>query len=173
LLSKVDPGDNLIIRPAELCDARAMMQVNYDAAHALAAKHYTEQILDAWAPLSEERLKRFEGFITANPEDEITLVAQLGHDLVGFGRLIFRTAEISSLYVSPKVAGAGIGSKLMTALERCAYRQGLESVWLTAALNATDFYRRCGFIGEHEIEYELPGQLPMTVLKMGKLLASS
>jgi ribosomal protein S18 acetylase RimI-like enzyme len=149
------------------------MQVNYDAAHALASDHYAEQVIDAWAPLSEERLKRFESFTLASPNDETTLVAQVGDKIVGFGRLVFVTGEISSLYVSPQAAGGGIGSKLMAALEERALGRGLNSIWLTAALNATEFYRRCGFIAEHEIEYKLPGDLSMLVVRMSKPLASS
>ena len=125
--------------------------------------------------MSEERVSvgSFESFVLANPDDETTLVAQVADKVVGFGRIVFITGEITSLYVSPQVAGGGIGSKLMTAVEERAHDRGLNSIWLTAALNATKFYRRCGFIGEHEIECELPGKLSMIVVKMCKVLANS
>jgi putative acetyltransferase len=81
-----------------------------------------------------EAIERYEFFVAE--EDRV---------VVGFGELGQEAGEIQGLYVSPEVAGRGVGRRLLSTLEERARAYGLESLRLTSSLNAVSFYERAGF----------------------------
>jgi putative acetyltransferase len=163
---------NITLRQAAPGDASGIMQVHRDAAFTMSAKHYDRHILDAWSPVSPERLQGIEKLIQETPDQGLLLVAEMAGRVSGFGRLVFSTAEIASLYVSPNCAGMGLGTKILSELESAARKRGLVSLWLHAALNAEEFYSRCGFTSDCKVEYQLPAGVTMPVIKMHKQLSA-
>jgi len=161
-------SETAALRRAELNDATAILQVNHDAAHALCGDYYSSEVLTAWAPLSHARLEHWQKYIETPQEQALMLVATLAGKVVGFGRIVFSTGELTSLYVAPEAAGRAIGRTLLKALEEEALRRGLSSIWLTAALNAQRFYAANGFHAVETIEYKLSNELAMSVVKMEK-----
>jgi ribosomal protein S18 acetylase RimI-like enzyme len=166
----INANEKVVLRRAVEGDATAILQVNHDAAHARSGGYYTDEVLSAWAPLSQARLEHWQSYIASPSEQALMLVATLSYATVGFGRIEFCSGELTSLYVSPHAARRGIGRALLQALEKEALKQGVNVIWLTAALNAQRFYSTNGFRAIEELEYSITNKLTMTVVKMEKLI---
>ena len=67
--------------------------------------------------------------------------------------------------------GRGIGRKMMEYLEERALEAELPHLILDSTLNAADFYRRCGFVGERIAQYQSPRGLTLACVPMIKHLA--
>jgi N-acetylglutamate synthase-like GNAT family acetyltransferase len=78
-------------------------------------------------------------------ETDRFVVAEDDGRIVGFGALDIGKANVTSVFVDPRYARAGIGSRILAALEGIARRAGLASVGLQAAGNAVDFYNKAGY----------------------------
>jgi hypothetical protein len=57
-------------------------------------------------------------------------------------------------------------------LEALARELGIEEVILDATLNAADFYRRCGYVGDEPAIYHSPSGLQLACIPMRKHLHS-
>ena len=64
--------------------------------------------------------------------------------------------EIGALFVLPGFTGRGIGKQVLVYLEALARELGIKEVILDATLNAADFYRRCGYVGDEQAIYHSP-----------------
>jgi GNAT superfamily N-acetyltransferase len=56
-----------------------------------------------------------------------------------------RSPWILGMIVAANYRGTGIGSKLMKALERWAYRHGHSQAWVATSGRAVHFYQKCGW----------------------------
>lgn len=73
-------------------------------------------------------------------------VAEEAADVVGFGSIEVEASEhVRWLYVMPGRQGGGVGSALLSQLERVGWEAGLRSIRLHAAPGAAGFYRRNGY----------------------------
>lgn len=109
----------------------------------------------AIAALTEEvRLARWRTLLHAPSTDQVTLVADDGGALAGFGQLMPASNEVFGgrheirfLYVAEAYQGRGIGRRLMTALALAAIARGASGLAL-AVVNgnerATAFYQHLG-----------------------------
>ena len=105
----------------------------------LTGDDYNESQQQAWmeAAESEEFGKRLAS--------DLTLVATLEGSPVGFASL--RGADhIRMLYVHPAVAGQGIATMLVDALEKLAGGRGAKSLSVDASDNAQGFFAKRGYI---------------------------
>lgn len=69
-------------------------------------------------------------------------------NVVGVGRLHFNTekeAQVRYLAVDESIRNQGLGSKIMTELERIAKEKGAEEVMLVSREGALDFYAKKGY----------------------------
>lgn len=129
----------LTIRKARQEDKEAIWRVHGRAIRETCASHYPREVIEVWAGRlrSEkyaEAIDRYEFFVAE--EDGV---------VVGFGELGPAAGAVQGLYVSPHVAGRGVGWKLLCTLEETARAHGLQSLRLTSSLNAVPFYERAGF----------------------------
>jgi N-acetylglutamate synthase-like GNAT family acetyltransferase len=79
-------------------------------------------------------------------------------------------SEIGAIFVLPGFMQQGIGLKMLSHLECLARELGLKAVNLDATLNAADFYRRCGFVGDEPSIYHSPSGLQLACVPMVKRL---
>lgn len=134
----------LTLRRAQAADAPAMLALQQRAFAEEARRCGTRDI----PPLMEQ-----VGAISAHIAHEIALVATLDGLLVGCVRGIVdgRVCTVRGLVVEPAHHGAGIGSRLLKALE--AELQGVERIDLTtntAMPGNVPFYERHGYrVTEH------------------------
>jgi N-acetylglutamate synthase-like GNAT family acetyltransferase len=127
------------IRKARQEDKEAIWRVHVRAIRKTCASHYPPEVIRIWAG----RLQS-EKYASAIGSNEF-FVAEESGAVVGFAELSRADSEVQGLYVSPEVAGRGVGRKLLGTLEERARAFGLKSLRLTSSLNAVSFYEREGF----------------------------
>ncbi len=107
----------------------------------LTGDDYSEQQQQAWmeAAESEEFGKRLAS--------DLTLIATLEGSPVGFASLR-GTDHIRMLYVHPAVAGQGVASMLVDALEKLAGGRGAKSLTVDASDTAQGFFAKRGYTAQ-------------------------
>ncbi len=132
-------------------DCRPFLEVHHAAVRSVAAKDYTREVIEAWAPMpiTDDAV----ALVRANPDGEYRLVAEFGGRIVGIAALVAKKAELRACYVAPELNQNGIGSALVRGLEGAALEQGLGFLELDSSLTATRFYKAQGYevrdYGEH------------------------
>ena len=113
------------------------------AVHGTASRDYAADTLAQWAPMpiSVAAISRFK----ANPEKELRFVAEIDDVIVGSAAIVPKKEELRACYVSPEVAGRGVGRALIAELERTARRIGLARLQLDSSLTAHPFYASLGY----------------------------
>ncbi len=153
------------IRRAELDDCDAICAVHIASIRELCGPHYRAEQIDAWAGgKSPERSRK--------AVDEHETFVAVGDDgvVVGFGQLDARTGQVMAVYVAPEHIGAGVGRKLVEAIEHTALECGLNVLHIHSSLNAVDFYVRMGFVSCGETTLELFAGLELECVRMDKQL---
>jgi putative acetyltransferase len=153
------------IRKARQEDKESIWRVHAKAIRETCASHYSQEVIRIWA----ERLQpeKYEEAIRSNE----FFVAEENGAVVGFGELDKAGGEIAGLYVSPDVAGRGVGWKLLSTLEERARAFGLASLHLTSSLNAVSFYERAGFKSLEKMTKTLSPGVERASVRMFKELA--
>ena len=82
------------------------------------------------------------------------LVGRDNNTLVGFGQIAFSRKEITGVHVLPSRARSGIGSQLVTALEKAGTDFGLREIVIQSSQNAVSFYEACGYVFQKDIEFQ-------------------
>jgi putative acetyltransferase len=132
------------IRPYTAEDLAALVAVFTSSVHELAARYYTPQQIDTWAPRPSqlapwrERLRSLE-----------TVVATDAAILIGF--ISYTSAgHIDLLYTSPSYARRGVASSLYSSVERTLTSAGVRELLTEASLVARPFFERFGFVVSQE-----------------------
>lgn len=102
-------------------------------------------------------------------DTHVAFVARAGPTAVGMTWLAFltrpprpgtverRSADLQSLYVDPDARGQGIGTALVLAATRHAWRSGAERVTVHSGTRAVPLYERLGFRASAQLlQTELP-----------------
>lgn len=127
------------LRPFLAADALALRDVFGQSIEELTADDYDEEQRLAWMATAEdgaEFAKRLGGMLT--------LLVQVDGEYLGFGSLK-DNKTIDMLYVHPHHAGAGVGTALLTALERIAAARGASALSVEASDTAQPFFERRGY----------------------------
>ena len=66
--------------------------------------------------------------------------------------------------------GLVMGKEMLAYLERLAVEAGLSLLTLESTLNAAEFYRKCGFIGDEISVYQSPRGFNLDCIIMSKKL---
>lgn len=151
------------IRRAEPSDAQTAFDIRLQAIrHQCIGAYTAEQMLawtvgaakDGYGDLMEKHF--YLGCIQGEP--------------VATGMLDLDNSEIGAIFVLPGFMQQGIGLKMLSHLECLARELGLKAVNLDTTLNAADFYRRCGFVGDEPAVYHVPSGLQLACVPMVKRL---
>jgi N-acetylglutamate synthase-like GNAT family acetyltransferase len=127
----------LHFRKATAADAAGISRLVIRTLRETNASYYDEHVLaSVIANFSAER-------VTARMVDRTTLVATMGHDLVGTASL--HGAVVRSVFVAPDRQGRGIGAELMRRLFAIAGTLDIYRLTVPSSINAEGFYRRLGF----------------------------
>ena len=156
----------LTIRKARQEDKEAIWRVHGGAIRGTCASHYSREVIEIWAGRLRpekyaEAIDKYDFFVAE--EDGV---------VVGFGELGWEAGAIQGLYVSPDVAGRGVGRKLLRTLEERARAYGLKSLRLTSSLNAVPFYERAGFKTVEELTETIGRGVERASVRMFKELVS-
>jgi putative acetyltransferase len=116
-----------------------LFEVYYSAIHLVAARDYTEEQVDAWAPSDLDPalwVKRIRGI---NP-----FVAEIGGTPVGYAD-VQENGYIDHFFVSGLYPRQGIGRRLMTVLESEARRMQVAAMTSDVSRTAQPFFQSFGF----------------------------
>lgn len=147
------PTSQIRIRRAVPDDAAPICRVAIAAVEAGWRQHYEDPVIAAWVATSTPKAYR----AVIEEAGCVTLVAEHGEGIVGFGVIRTTGQRIRALYVHPECAGSGVGTALLRALEEVARQSGLDRLHLDASLNAVGFYARAGYQEAGRLTYPLPG----------------
>ena len=127
------------LRPFLAEDTPVLAAIFAASIEELTGEDYGEAQQQAWASVADDEDafgKRLAG--------QLTLIATLQNAPVGFASL--RGADhIDMLYVHPAVAGQGVASMLLDALEKLAGGRGAKNLTVDASDNAEEFFRKRGY----------------------------
>lgn len=151
----------LEIRRATPSDAQTAFDIRLQAIRHQCIGAYTEQQMLAWTAGAAK-----DGYDSLM-EKHFYMGCVQGEP-VATGMLDLESSEIGAIFVLPGVMGQGIGLKIINHLECLARELGLQEVNLDATLNAAEFYRRCGYVGDEPAIYQSPSGLELACMPMVK-----
>jgi putative acetyltransferase len=151
------------IRRATLADTVAICDVHQRSVRGLCAAAYGSADIDAW--VGPRVPADYEVVITGT----VVLVADGDDGVAGF-TILSRRGELHALYVHPAAVRRGVGSALLTAVEREARAAGLEAIALNATLNSVPFYARHGYADLGASSNVLPNGVRLPCVRMAKRL---
>ncbi|MGC5702488.1 GNAT family N-acetyltransferase [Pseudomonas sp. NFXW11] len=154
----------MLIRKAQAGDAQRVFDIRNQAILHQCSGHYPAADLQVW---------------TAGSLGDyfIEVLEQTGHVAVvegqvrASGMLDLASGQVDAVFVDPACMGQGLGRQMMSYLEQQALQAGLSHLILDSTLNAADFYRHCGFVGERIAQYQSPRGLTLACVPMIKHLA--
>jgi putative acetyltransferase len=156
----------LLIRPFVPADAEAWLAVHHAAVHAIAAQHYSQAVLDAWAPAINART--IEQLRAGPPATRI--VAELNGEMAGIAELVAENRELRACYVHPEFARCGVGTALVSELEALARKAGIAALLAHASVTAEPFYLDLGYQVTGRGTHKLHTGEPMACVFMSKSL---
>ena len=146
------PLPKLAMRPLLPTDVPLLAAIFRASIEELCADDYSEAQQGAWASAADDD----EDF-GARLASELTLVATLGGDPIGFGALA-DNVRIDMLYVHPVASGQGAGTMLCDALEKLAAGRGTRELSVDASDTARSFFERRGFVPKTRNTVVLAGE---------------
>jgi N-acetylglutamate synthase-like GNAT family acetyltransferase len=81
-----------------------------------------------------------------------------------------QAAKIRAMFVHPKFARRGVGTRLMQICELAARRAGFQRLELIATLTGEPFYRKAGFVPLDRLDLVMPNGLSLRAVRMSKQL---
>lgn len=127
------------VRKAQVGDATAIRAVQVASIRGLCSRDYTPEQIEHW--LRKPLAAYFKAI-----QSKVVLVAESGAGVVGFGQIDLSAGLIQALYVHPDHARKGVGTLLLTSLEREAWSGQVPQLVLCSTLNAVGFYRSQDYI---------------------------
>lgn len=132
------------IRRYQNGDAEFLDEIYYNTIHTINAQDYTKEQLDAWAPkFSESSLHDFKEW-QKKLEKIKPFVALIDNVIVGFVEFE-PTGHIECFYVHHEYQGCGVGSALMSCVDKEAQKKLLVKVDAEVSITAKSFFDAHGF----------------------------
>ena len=140
------------LRPFLPTDTPILAAIFVAAIEGLTGDDYSEPQQEAWAAAAEDEAqfgKRLAG--------QLTLIATMQNSPVGFASLR-GPDHVDMLYVHPSVAGQGVASMLVDALEKLAGARGAKSLTVDASDTAEVFFQKRGYVGKQRNTVTVNGE---------------
>ncbi len=154
------------LRPMLAEDTPMLAAIFAAAIQELTGEDYSEAQQEAWVQAAEDEEafgKRLAG--------QLTLIATIQSAPVGFASL--KGADhIDMLYVHPSVAGQGVATMLVDALEKLAGARGAKALTVDASDTAEPLFRKRGYVPKQRNTVTLNGEW-LANTTMQKTLADS
>ncbi|EZP26409.1 GNAT family N-acetyltransferase [Pseudomonas sp. RIT288] len=151
------------IRRATPDDARIAFEIRRLAIRQQCVGAYSQQQMLDWIQGAAE-----DGYDTLM--EKHFYLGCIEGEAVATGMLDLDYREIGAIFIRPDFMQRGLGRRVLVFLEDLARDLGLTEVCLDATLNAVDFYRRCGYVGEESAVYQSPSGLRLACVPMVKTL---
>ncbi|MFL9845683.1 GNAT family N-acetyltransferase [Flavobacterium rhizosphaerae] len=140
---------DVLIRRYNADDLPDLVQLFRDTVHAINAKDYTPEQLNAWAPATIDA-ERWGQKLLAH----YTLVAKINGVLCGFAD-IDDTGYFDHLFVHKNYQGKGIAGKLVAAIEAHALQNSYKRITVAVSITAKTFFLQKGYtiISPQQVPY--------------------
>ena len=145
------------LRPFLIEDTPLLAEIFRASIEELTADDYSEGARQAWASAADD-----EEAFAKRLSEQLTLIATMNGSAVGFASLA-NNETIDLIYVHPAVAGQGVGTMLVDALEKLAAARGAKRLTADVSDTAQDFFNKRGFTAQQR----------NTVLRGGEWLANT
>ena len=145
------------LRPFLVEDAPLLAEIFRASIEELTADDYSEGARQAWASAAD-----VEEAFAKRLSEQLTLIATMNGSAVGFASLA-DNETIDLIYVHPAVAGQGVGTLLVDALEKLSLARGAKRLTADVSDTAQDFFKKRGFTAQQR----------NTVLRGGEWLANT
>jgi len=152
------------LRPYLASDTPMLATIFVAAIQELTGDDYSEAQQEAWAAVADD--EEFGRRLAA----DLTLIATLQDSPVGFASLRGKD-HIRMLYVHPSLAGRGVASMLVDALEKLAGSRGAKSLSVDASDTALDFFKKRGYVAKQRNSVTVNGEW-LANTTMQKVLAN-
>ena len=152
------------LRPYLASDTPMLATIFVAAIEELTGDDYSEAQQEAWAAVADD--EEFGRRLAA----DLTLIATLQDSPVGFASLRGKD-HIRMLYVHPSLAGQGVASMLVDALEKLAGSRGAKSLSVDASDTALDFFKKRGYVAKQRNSVTVNGEW-LANTTMQKVLAN-
>jgi putative acetyltransferase len=140
MTARVHP--NLALRPYLPADAATLADIFRSSIEQLTGEDYSEAQQEAWASVADDG-----NDFAARLASQLTLIATLDGSPVGFASLKGKD-HIEMLYVHPAMAGQGVATLLIDALEKLAAGRGTEKLTVDASDSASGFFGKRGYVAQ-------------------------
>lgn len=140
-------------------DCATLAQLFYDTVHAVNARDYSLEQLDAWAT-GEENLEVWDSSFQAH----YTVVAEMDGNIVGFGDMD-AWGYLDKLYVHKDYQRRGVATAMCDALEQHSKAPEFTT---HASITARPFFERRGYTVVREQQVERRGVLLMNFVMRKK-----
>jgi|SRR5689334_2601389 putative acetyltransferase len=145
-------SDTPALRPFLPADTPVLAAIFSAAVEELTGDDYSAEQQEAWAAVAED-----EDEFGKKLAGELTLIATLRNAPVGFASLKGKD-RIEMLYVHPSVAGQGVASLLLDALEKLAGGRGADKLTVDASDNAEGFFKKRGYVAQQRNSVPINGE---------------
>jgi putative acetyltransferase len=145
------------LRPFLVEDTPLLAEIFRASIEELTADDYSEGARQAWTSAADD-----EEAFAKRLSVQLTLIATMSGSAVGFASLA-NNETIDLIYVHPAVAGQGVGTLLVDALEKLAAARGAKRLTADVSDTAQDFFKKRGFTAQQR----------NTVLRGGEWLANT
>ena len=130
----------LAMRPFLRADVPLLAEIFRASIEELTGDDYSEAQQEAWASAADD-----DAAFAARLAKGLTLLGTIDGSPVGFASLD-GNERLDMLYVHPAVAGQGVGTMLIDALEKLAAARGAKRLTAEVSDSAQDFFKRQGFV---------------------------
>lgn len=127
------------LRPFLPADAPMLAEIFRSSVEGLTGEDYGPAQQEAWAAAADD-----EATFTARLGKQLTLIATMEGSPVAFASLQDNKV-IDMLYVHSAIAGQGIGTMLVGALEKLAAARGTSALTVDASDSAREFFLKRGY----------------------------
>lgn len=160
--------ENKGIRKFRDSDVKEIVTLFYETVHKINAADYSEEQLDAWAPLEEQAEKALVW--QESLKQNVTYIAEMDGRIVGFSDMT-EAGYLNRLYVHKNHQRQGIASRLVDKIEQEAKKRQLPEIYTEASLTAKPFFEKRGYLVIQKQTVERHG-LSLVNYRMLKKLSS-
>lgn len=143
-----DSSRRITLRPYRPEECEDICKLFYRTVHTVNRADYTEEQLDAWAPVSFDQRAWADSLAQHD-----TVVAEIDGQVVGFADLD-GDSHFDRLYVSSCHQGMGIAARLSQWVEEKARQKGAKWIQVEASITAKPFFTQRGYrlIARQEVQ---------------------
>ena len=141
--------DTIVIRKYREEDLQEVIELFRGTVHAVNAKDYTQEQLDAWAPANIDAARWGAKLLR-----HYTVIAKIDNVMCGFAD-IDDTGYFDHLFVHKHYQGRGIAKQLLNAIEVFATHLHCGTITVNVSITARPFFLKQGYeiVTQQEVEH--------------------